>query len=587
VIEDLHIRNLGVIPEARITLRAGFTVLTGETGAGKTMILTALGLLSGARAEQAWIRAGADEALVEGVLRVPAAGPLAVTIAELGLDTDEGALVLGREIGSRSRAFAAGRLSTAAVLEQVMGAVLAIHGQGSTTRLSRPSVQRQALDLALVAADPAAASLTSDMATAHRELVSLTAEIDRLTGSARDLARAIEEWRTGLALIDQIAPAPGEDADVAAQITRLDHVEVLREAAAGAHTALAGGELAGASDAAALLDGARRMVEQAARRDPALTATAETLARLVVEVNECAGDLAGYLTSLDADPAALGALQERRAQLRRLVPRYGDTLAEVLAWAESARSELAVSADPQARLAALDIEREQAVERARRAAVRLHEARRRTAAGLAAAITAELASLAMGSSRVTISVEPVLDRGGAPPSGTVRIPAEPGGETTLDLAAHGGDEVLFLLSGPGSRQPLPIGRAASGGELSRIMLAVEVCTSIAGAPTLVFDEVDAGVGGAAAIEIGRRLSRLATGHQVIAVTHLPQVAAFADQHLVVTKDPATAATRVREVDGADRAGELARMLAGLADSTSGREHAAELLDLAAAERRHR
>lgn len=583
MIEDLHIRNLGVIPDARIRLRPGFTVLTGETGAGKTMVLTALALLGGSRADPSWIRAGATEALVEGVLRVPSEGPLMATLAELGLETDEGSLIIGRELGARSRAFAAGRLSTAAVLEQVMRAVVAVHGQGTTTRLSRPSVQRQALDLSLLA-DPQARELLDEMVRTHGRLAAVVAEIARLTGSARDLARAIEEWRTGVDLIEQIAPEPGEDAEIAARISRLDHVDQLRVAAATAHAALAGGEDPGDTDTVTLLERARRSLEPVGQRDPALAGVAETLTRLVVETHDLATDLAGYLTGLDADPATLAALQERRALLKRLVPRYGDSINEVLAWAETARAELATTADPQARLAELAEQRQQAEVQARRAAERLHEARRRAALILERSITAELASLAMASARVTISVEATTDRTAAPAAGVIRIPADPLSETSLDVAAHGADEVTFLLESPGSRQPLPISRAASGGELSRIMLAVEVSTSVGGAPTLIFDEVDAGVGGAAAIEIGRRLARLARAHQVIVVTHLAQVAAFADHHLVVTKDPASAATSVVAVEAAARQGELARMLSGLVDSTSGREHAAELLTMAEAER---
>jgi DNA repair protein RecN (Recombination protein N) len=567
---ELRIRGLGAIDDVTLEFGSGLTVVTGETGAGKTMVVTGLTLLFGGRADPGRVRAN-GRAGVEGRLLLPADSAAWERAAEAGADPDEdGSLILSRTVSAegRSRAYLGGRSVPVGVIAELAEGLLAVHGQTDQMRLSRPAEQRRALDRY---AGPAHLELLDRYRAAYQRWRQLAADLERRQTQARELAQAADVLRHGLAEIGAVQPEPGEDEALAAQVKRLSDADALRAAADEARMALIGdvtGDLAGGDvpqDATVALATAERAL--AGSDDPALVLLAQDLNDAIAVVSDVAGQLAGYVADLDADPARLAEVMDRRAAITALVRKYagaGEGLAGVLAWAEDAEqrlSELDVSDEA---LAALTAERDAARAEVDDLAARVSAGRTAAAEGFAAEVGRELAGLAMKSAQVSFSIE--------------GHPEEPGPEGT--------DEVALLLAAHPGAPARPVHRGASGGELSRVMLAIEVV--FAGAdpvPVMVFDEVDAGVGGQAAGEIGRRLARLARDHQVVVVTHLAQVAAFADTHLVVDKSPdagaGVTATDIRAVAGEDRVRELARMLSGLADSDTGQAHARELLAVAA------
>jgi DNA repair protein RecN (Recombination protein N) len=567
---ELRIRGLGAIDDVTLELGSGLTVVTGETGAGKTMVVTGLTLLFGGRADAGRVRAD-GRAGVEGRLLLPPDSPAWQRAAEAGADADDdGSLILARTVSAegRSRAFLGGRSVPVGVVAELAEGLLAVHGQTDQLRLSRPAEQRRALDRYAGAQHLA---LLERYREAYHRWRQLAADLERRRTQARELAQAADVLRHGLKDIGAVAPEPGEDEALDTQSKRLSDADALRAAADEARMALVGdvtGELTGGEvpqDAAAALATAERAL--AGSDDPALVMLAHDLADAVGVVSDVAGQLAGYVADLDADPGRLAEVLDRRAAITALVRKYaavGEGLVGVFAWAEDAErrlSELDVSDEA---LEALTGARDSARVEVDGLGAQISSGRRAAAEGFAAEVGRELAGLAMKSARVSFSIESTPDAPGA----------------------DGIDEVALLLAPHPGAPPRPVHRGASGGELSRVMLAIEVV--FAGAdpvPVMVFDEVDAGVGGQAAGEIGRRLARLARDHQVVVVTHLAQVAAFADTHLVVDKSPDTAAgvtaTDIRAVDGEDRVRELARMLSGLTDSDTGRAHARELLAVAA------
>jgi len=567
---ELHIRGLGAIDEATLEFGPGLTVVTGETGAGKTMVVTGLTLLFGGRADPGRVRAG-GRAGVEGRLVLPSDSPVWERAAEAGGEPDDdGSLILARTVTAegRSRAHLGGRSVPVGVVAELSEGLLAVHGQTDQLRLSRPAEQRRALDRY---AGPDHLAALQRYREAHARWRELAADLDRRQRQARELARAADVLRHGLEEIDGVAPETGEDEALDTQARRLADADALRAAADEARLALAGdvvGDFGGGEaplDATAALAVAERAL--AGSDDPTLVLLAHDLADAVSVVSDVAVQLGTYVADLDADPARLAEVMDRRAAITALVRKYadpGEGLAGVLRWAEESRrrlEELDVSDEALEKLAA---ERDAARAEVDELGRQLTEGRRAAAEGFAAEVGAELAGLAMKSARVSFSIE--------------TDPDDPGPE--------GLDEVALLLAPHPGAPPRPVHKGASGGELSRVMLAIEVV--FAGAdpvPVMVFDEVDAGVGGQAAGEIGRRLARLASDHQVVVVTHLAQVAAFADTHLVVDKSPdadgGVTATDIRAVDGEDRVRELARMLSGLTDSDTGQAHARELLAVAA------
>jgi len=561
VIEELGIRDLGVIAEATLPLGAGFTAVTGETGAGKTMVVTALGLLLGARADAGAVRAGAKQAWVEGRWLVPEDGPIAERVAETGGDVEAGELLLGRSVSAegRSRAVVGGRSAPIGVLGELGDELVVVHGQADQQRLRSTLAQREALDRFAGAPLQAALAEYRDAFTSWR---ADAAELERLREAHDSRAREAQELREALDEVEAADPQPGEDVELAERADRLSNLEELRMAAAQARALVSSEDLGdGAPDAIALVDSARRHLERVVEHDQMLAPMAEALQSAEFLLADAATELAGYLAGLDADGAReLEVVQERRAVLTALVRRHGGTLEEVLEFRRTGGLRLVELDGDDERIGVLEGSVARLSDEVERLATRLTELRSDAAARLAASVTDELGALAMPDARVSVSVD-----------------------AEHEPAAHGRDQVAILLQPHSGAEPRPVSRGASGGELSRVMLAIEVV--IAGSdpvPTFVFDEVDAGVGGAAAIEIGRRLARLAEQSQVIVVTHLAQVAAFASNHLSVVKgtDGQVTSSSVRQLSGAEREAEMARLLSGLADSESGLAHARELLDIA-------
>lgn len=561
MIEELGIRDLGVIAEATLPLGAGFTAVTGETGAGKTMVVTALGLLLGARSDAGAVRSGAKQAWVEGRWLVADEGAIAERVADTGGEIEAGELLLGRSVSSegRSRAVVGGRSAPVGVLAELGDELVVVHGQADQQRLRSAVAQREALDRF---AGPALAATLDEYRTVYESWRADSAELARLRDEHDARAREAEALRADLDEIEAADPQPGEDAELSERADRLSNLEELRLEAAQARVLLSADEVVDdAPDAVTLVEAARRHLDRVVAHDAALAPIAEILTNAGFLLADAAAELAGYLAGLDADGAReLEVVQERRALLGALLRRHGGELDDVLAFRRDGGLRLVELDGDDDRIAVLDAAVEASAAEVDRLATVITEQRTEAAARLAEAVTHELAALAMPDAVLTVSVEP-----GTEPS------------------AHGRDQVAILLSPHPGAEPRSVSRGASGGELSRVMLAIEVV--IAGTdpvPTFVFDEVDAGVGGAAAIEIGRRLARLAERSQVIVVTHLAQVAAFASNHLSVVKgtDGAVTASSVKQLVGAEREAEMARLLSGLADSESGLAHARELLEIA-------
>ncbi|WP_129298866.1 DNA repair protein RecN [Streptomyces lydicus] len=571
----MRIRSLGVIDDAVVELSPGFTAVTGETGAGKTMVVTSLGLLLGGRADPALVRIGAKSAVVEGRIGVGPRAPAAVRAEEAGAELDDGALLISRTLSAegRSRAHVGGRSVPVGLLAELADDLVAVHGQTDQQGLLRPARQRQALDR--YAGDAVAVPLAKYTA-AHRRLRGVAAELDELTTQARERAQEADLLRFGLDEIAEAEPQPGEDTDLAAEAERLGHAEALASAATAAHAALAGNpEDPEGVDATTLVAGAHRALEAVRSHDQELSSLAERLGEIGILMADVAGELASYADGLDADPLRLAAVEERRAALNHLTRKYGQDIAAVLAWSEESAARLAELDGDDERIGELAAERDALRAELGELAQTLTDARTASAKRFADAVTAELAELAMPHARVTVEIrqtEVAEDADGI----------EVGGRTVA-YGPAGADEVELLLAPHPGAPPRPIAKGASGGELSRVMLAVEVV--FAGSdpvPTYLFDEVDAGVGGKAAVEVGRRLARLAKSAQVVVVTHLPQVAAFADRQLLVAKTNDGSVTRsgVTVLEGEERVRELSRMLAGQEDSETARAHAEELLETA-------
>jgi DNA repair protein RecN (Recombination protein N) len=564
VIEEISIRDLGVIGEARLPLGPGFTALTGETGAGKTMVVTALGLLLGERADSGAIRSGAEHAVVEGHWEVADSGPVADRVRDAGGDLDGvagglGALVLGRSVNSdgRSRANVGGRSAPVGVLSEIGQHLVVVHGQSDQIRLRSSTAQREALDRY---AGPEFVVLLGDYQEVFRRWQTEQGELDVLIAERDRRAREADELRQAMAEIEAAAPQRGEDAELAERTERLTNLEDLRLAAVEAQEAISSQSLGEVVDAVGLIETARRAIERVAGHDPALAPITESLAAASFATSEASGLVSSYLGSLDADAGReLETLQERRAQLAGLMRRFGPTLDEVVDYLETGSSRLLELDNDADRIEALGAEVTADRARLDDLAERLTESRRAAAAQLSDAVTDELHALAMPDARLSIDV------------------------AATDLTLTGKDQIAFLLQPHVGADPRPLAKGASGGELSRVMLAIEVVLAATDpVPTFVFDEVDAGVGGASATEIGRRLAKLARRAQVIVVTHLAQVAAFSNNHLVVEKgsDGSVTTSSVRLVHAEDRAQEMARLLSGSPESESALTHARELLESA-------
>lgn len=573
VLEQMRIQGLGVIDDAVLELDPGLTVVTGETGAGKTMVVQGLSLLFGGRADAGRVRPGAARALIEGRLRLPGAHPAVDRAVDAGAELDEGDLLLSRSVAAdgRSRAHLGGRSVPLSVLSELADSVLAVHGQSDQQRLLAPVQQRRALDR--YAGDD-----VLDRCRRFQELWArrrtVRASLVELSGALAERQTEADLLRLGIAEVEVAQPAAGEGAVLSAEIERLANADDLRIAAATAQQALTGDEGGGDVDALQLLTAARRTLEAASFHDPALGALAVRVAEAGFLAADAAADLASYAAAVDADPNRLSFAQERLATLTALVRRHAATDVDgVLDWAARASDRLLELDGTDDRVGALTEQDAGLAAELGVLATELSGARTSAAEQFGRAVTAELAALAMPQAVVTAQVTQREAPDGLEVAGR-----------RLAASADGVDDVeLLLVPHPGA-PARALHKGASGGELSRVMLAVEVV--FAGSdpvPLMVFDEVDSGVGGKAAVEVGRRLARLARDHQVVVVTHLPQVAAFADRHLLVLKSDQGSITRsgIAALDDVARVAELSRMLAGL-DSGLARGHAEELLAAATA-----
>jgi len=559
VILDITISDLGVISKATLPLGPGLTVVTGETGAGKTMVVTALGLLLGARADSARVRKGSEATWVEGRFKLAQSSPVLQRVAELGAGVDDGELVLAREVQSegRSRAVVGGRGAPVSALAELSEHLVVIHGQSDQIRLKSESAQRQALDRF---GGPALSTVLEKYQVAYNNYRDLEAARLALQTSMDQRAKEATELRQALEDISAVDPQPGEDVALQEAITRLSNTEDLRIAADLAKNALSADATGiDTRDAGALLDEAIRALDKVVSFDARLEPIRQALVDSSYQLAEATTSLAGYLAGLESDGGLnLESSHQRLSAINNLIRRYGPTLEDVLGLASSGSDRLLELDNDGDTLEELTTRQAQALLEATELATELSALRTTAATTLASAVTAELAALAMATATLHVRVEP-----------------------GVELTSHGVDKVNILLAAHPGAEPLPLGKGASGGELSRVMLALEVV--IAGAdpvPTFVFDEVDAGVGGASALEIGRRLDALAQNAQVIVVTHLAQVAAFANNHLRVVKDTDGHVTTssVAVLAGEDRVAELARMLGGMADSQTALSHARELIE---------
>ncbi|HEY6793273.1 MAG TPA: DNA repair protein RecN [Kineosporiaceae bacterium] len=571
---EMRLRGLGVIRDAVLEFGPGLTVVTGETGAGKTMVVTGLGLLMGGRADAGAVREGMPAAVVEGRIAVPAQGPVAGRAAEAGAELDDGdVLIVSRTVSAegRGRAHLGGRSVPAGVLAELAEELVTVHGQSDQLRLKSPARQREALDRF---AGEAAAGPLAEYRGLWQRLRQVEVTLDEITRRARERAQEAELLRLGLAEIERVDPQTGEDVALRAEASRLAHAEELRRAAETAHLALTGDpDAPETGDVTTLVAAARRALEHVRAHDAALAGLADRLAEIGYLVADVATEAASYAQAVESDPLRLAAVEERRAALGTLTRAYGADADAVLAWAKDAAGRLAELEGDDERIVTLGAERERLREQLGRAAAALSRARVQAAGRLADAVTAELGELAMPHARLVVQVRQHPGDGGL----TVDLGSGP---VPLAAGPDGVDEVELLLSPHAGAPARPVAKGASGGELSRVMLGLEVVLGAADpVPTFVFDEVDSGVGGRAALGIGRRLARLARTSQVLVVTHLPQVAAFADRHLLVVKsdDGDVTESGVRTLDDEGRVRELARMLGGMADSDSARAHAEELI----------
>ncbi len=563
MIEEIVIRDLGVIGEARLQIGPGFTALTGETGAGKTMILTALGLLLGDRADSASVRRGQEQAQVHGLWKLDpnskASAQVAERLGEADVDYEPSELIISRTVSAdgKSRASINARPVPAGLLTELGEKLVVVHGQSEQMRLKSPSAQREALD-AFAGADLAQALARyqenfSLWKSAQERLLDLKAQ-------ASSRVKEAQELRIELSELDQANPQPGEDQELAAIAERLNNSEAIRSAAAGAHEALSSESVGDVQDVLGLLSQARKSLESGSQFDARMEPLVAQLKELGIQAREAAGQIASLLASLEVDgERSLDEVQARRSVLIGLMRRFGPSLDEVITYREKASLrllDLDSSEDQVSELQSkVDLMHEALVVDARM----ITELRSNAAQSLAEQVTEELNALAMPGSTLVVEVTPV------------------------ELGLYGADNIAILLSSYQGAEPRPLGKGASGGELSRIMLAIEVVLAKTKSnPTFIFDEVDAGVGGAAAIEIGKRLARLAQQAQVIVVTHLAQVAAFSNTHLRVLKTHANEFTSSDVVNLTEvaRVEELARMLSGMSDSELARAHAAELWQLA-------
>ncbi|CAN5186285.1 DNA repair protein RecN [soil metagenome] len=550
MLSEIRIRNFAIIESVALQLQPGFNVLSGETGAGKSIIVGALGFLLGERGSADLVRTGADKAAVEGVFDISRIGDVAAWADERGVDAEEGVLILKRELSSagRGRAWVNGTPVTAATLSEIGRLLVSLHGQHEAQTLIDSPSQRRILD------SFAGAEQTAErVGDAWRSLAAVRGEIAELARRRQDAAKREDYLRHVAAEIESAALTPGEDERVEEEARVLEHAGELRELAAELYAALAGEE----AGILPRLDLARRALAAIARIDASAAELVEQFDRGSEALEELARSTEIYAERVELDPERLAQVRERREVIFRLTKKYGPAIDDVLETGRAARAELDLL-DASGFDARLLEERERAlVEQLAILAGKLTKMRRSGAAKLTKSVDALLPELGLPEGRFSVALERLSETG-----------------------AYGGEEVTFHVALNPGHPARPLARVASGGELSRLMLALETILARKGSvPTLVFDEVDAGIGGAVGLQVGAMLRRVAGHHQVFAISHLPQLAARAHHHIVVRKGARSGVTTadVTVVSGGQRVEEIARMLGGDPASRVGREHAEELL----------
>lgn len=565
-LEEISIRNLGAIEQSQIELGRGLNVLTGETGAGKTMILTALNLVLGGKSDSALVRHGSDRLIATAQFSLPKDQQNA--FEEIGAEVEGGSVIISRTVNAdgKSKALCGGSTVPAGTLAELTSSLIEIHGQSANSQIVKPARQRELLDRF------GGSDVTEKLRSYQEIFQSYGVLKDRLLAlkvSASKREGEIAELQEFLAAWNKLKASRGECAATADEINRLSSVEDLRIAASGALSSLDGEE----SGALNLLHTARRYLESAKAKDSKLEEIADRIAESLYILDDASTDLASYATSLEADPDRLNLLQERKAELNSFLKRWagpGDGDEELVLLAAKAKKAKEAIADLQGgdeRTAEIEAELLVAKKKLLAAAIALSSARAKAASTLSTEVTDEIKALAMPHTQFFVEVI---------------SPDYAGTLKESDFTSIGCDEITMQIQGQIDGPKIALGKGASGGEMSRIMLALEVVIAKSHpVGTYIFDEVDAGVGGKAAIEVGKRLRALSQNAQVIVVTHLPQVAAWADSHFLVSKssDGTIVASGVSRLSEDERVEEIARMLAGLEGSTSAREHAAELLAL--------
>ncbi|MGE5645384.1 MAG: DNA repair protein RecN [Acidobacteriota bacterium] len=549
---DLVVENYAVIEHARVRFGRGLNILTGETGSGKSIVVDALGLLFGGRASQDAVRTGAARARISGVFELPPEKAFARLLEQAGIETEDGELILEREISAegKSRAFAGSRPITATLLREMAPFLGDIHGQHDQQMLFSPAAQLEMLDDFAATAEAAAG-----VAALYREWRSVTSALEEFERGEQEKLRLLDVWNFQRKEIESVGPKPGEDAELECERRVLQNGARLEETANAVYSALYDAP----ESALAQMRLAARRLDELLRIDPRLAASRESLASAVIGVEEVSYAVRDYLSHLEANPARLEQVESRLAALDKLKRKYGSTPAEILAFLQQLAAQIRGVETAGERKAELERERERLAASYEEAARALSARRKERARKLERNVEAELASLAMERTKFQVTIEPAA------------------------WSESGADAVRFLVSPNLGEEPRPLEKVASGGELSRIALALKTCVASAGGRTLVFDEVDAGVGGRAAETVGRRLKQLAASCQVLSVTHLPQIAGFADEHFRVEKRESGGRTVavVEPLDAAGRVREIGRMLSGERLTREALKHAEQLIKIGA------
>lgn len=550
---ELHVENYAVVEKLRVRFGPGLNVLTGETGSGKSIVVDALGLLFGGRASAEMLRSGAQRARISGIFEAPERAVAA--LAQAGIEVEDGELLIEREVlaGGKSRAFVANRPVTAALLRD-LGPVLGdIHGQHDQQRLFSPDAQLEILDSFAATQD-----LTSEIGRIYRDWKTCAAELAELEGSEQEKLRLLDLWTFQRNEIESAQLKSGEDADLEAERRVLQNIGRLMESANIAYAALYDAP----ESAYAQLRAALKRIEELCRIDESLAGVAEALRPAQIAVEDVSGTLRDYLGRLEAEPARLDDVEARLASIDKLKRKYGATVDEILDFAGQVQRDIDAAEFASERRAEVEERQARLASQYEKVAASLTERRTLAAASLAAKVQGELKSLAMERTRFE-----------------VRLSAAPWSLTGSDRAA-------FYVSANVGEEPRPLEKVASGGELSRIALALKTCvTGSDRGRTLVFDEVDAGIGGTAAESVGRRLKMLSSQNQVLCVTHLAQIAGFADHHYSVEKRESRGRTvaELQELEGDGRTREIGRMLAGQRLTPEALKHAEQLIRLSAVE----